>query len=164
MAAFASHFVERCAHACVHICIFIYYKCVHVSEQARKREKGEGWRQVKAELVKSVSLYCLLSPVRGTATCPNCKKDERIKKFEFGCDCYEKQSRMGMEGGEMGEGGLRLFIWSIFGSNAHTDSVKQEIEGNQTLVDWLVESSGFDFDPHSTVERNSKEEGEAERK
>lgn len=120
---------------------------------------------LKAELVKRASLYCPLSPVGGTAICPNCKEDESIKKLEFGCDCYEKTEQNGDGGLERQKGGGAPSVYlEHFGSNAHTDSVKQEIEGNQTLVDWLVESGGFDFDPHSTVERDSKEEGEAGRK
>lgn len=74
-----------------------------------------------------------------------------------------KNSRIGMEGWRDGGWGVPSVYLEHFGSNAHTESVKQEIEGNQTLVDWLVESGGFDFDPHSTVERDSKEKGEARR-
>lgn len=63
-----------------------------------------------------------------------------------------------------GRGGPPSVYLEHFGSNALTDLDKQEIEGNQTLVDWLVESGGFGFDPQSTVERDSKEEGKAGRK
>lgn len=80
---------------------------------------GGGTESKAGEASKSLS--CPLSPARGTARCPNCKDDERIKKLEFGCDCFEKQSRMGMEGWRDGSGGgggrvgggVRLFIWSI---------------------------------------------------
>lgn len=57
----------------------------------------------------------------------------------------------GWEGGvEGGEGGAAVCLSGAFWiKHVHTDAVKQEIEGNQTLVDWLVVSAGFDFDPDS---------------
>lgn len=68
------------------------------------------------------------------------------------------------EGGGGRGGGVPPSVYlERFGSNVHTDAVKQEIEGNQTLVDWLVVSAGFDFDPDSR-EGLQKRGGEAGRK
>lgn len=56
------------------------------------RKGGLGGRSEMTELLNCVmSLYCPLSPITDTATCPNCKEDERIKELEFGCDCNEKE-------------------------------------------------------------------------
>lgn len=35
-------------------------------------------------------LLRVLLAVSGTATCPNCKENERIKEVKFGCDSKEK--------------------------------------------------------------------------
>lgn len=82
--------------------------------------RGLGGRSEPGELVKrDVSLHCPLLPARGTATCPNCKEDERIKKLEFGCDCYEKEQNADGEVEGWEGGGVPPSVYlERFGSNA----------------------------------------------
>lgn len=80
-----------------------------------------------------MSFYLPLSSRTGTATCPNCKEDERIKELEFGCDCNEEISA------------LTASIFGAFWITLHANT--QEIMKNQTLVDWLVVSGGIHFEP-----------------
>lgn len=76
----------------------------------------------------------------------------------------------GSEGGggvEGGEGCAAVCLSGAFWiKHVHTDAVKQEIEGNQTLVDWLVVSAGFDFDPDSRegLQKRGGEAGGRDRK
>lgn len=79
----------------------------------------------------------------------------------MGLGRWEDRKGGGVEGGE---GGAAVCLSGAFWiKHVHTDAVKQEIEGNQTLVDWLVGSAGFDFDPDSR-EGLQKRGGEAGRK
>lgn len=70
------------------ICMFVYCMCVWACEKG-----GLGGRSEMTELLCWDTSLCLpLSPRTGTATCPNCKEEERIKELEIGCDCDEEKS------------------------------------------------------------------------
>lgn len=89
-------FVQRCMREWLHVwllasvCSLIHmYMCEHV-------RKG-GWVAEGRRLsycTETCSLCLPLSPRTGTATCPNCKEDEKIKELEFGCDCNEEKSAL----------------------------------------------------------------------
>lgn len=73
------------SYGCLHLSV-----CSHVCEHVRRG--GLGGRSEKTELLWGVMNLCLpLLPRTGTATCPNCKENERIKESEFGCDCNEEE-------------------------------------------------------------------------
>lgn len=112
-------------YACLYILLYI---CICAGE--KEGVGGYSW----AELLHwDVSFYLPLSSRTGTATCPNCKEDERIKELEFGCDCNEEISA------------LTASIFGAFWITPHANT--QEIMKNQTLVDWLVVSGGIHFEP-----------------
>lgn len=112
--------------------IFARYVCRYICIYAGEKEGVGGY--CWAELLHwDVSFYLPLSSRTGTATCPNCKEDERIKEFEFGCDCNEEISA------------LTASIFGAFWITPHANT--QEIMKNQTLVDWLVVSGGIHFEP-----------------
>lgn len=114
------------------LAMLVYTYCyIYAFVQVRKGGLGGYcW----AELLHwDMSLYLPLSSKTGTATCPNCKEDERIKELEFGCDCNEKISA------------LTASIFGAFWITPHANT--QEIMKNQTLVDWLVVSGGIHFEP-----------------
>lgn len=104
-----------------------------------------------------MGLYCPLSPITGTATCPNCKEDERIKEMEFGCDCNEKEGEYFKKKTTV----LAAYLEHFRSRRIHRDSVKHEIVGNQTLVDWLVVSGGihFELDSREGVKIEEKQAG-----
>lgn len=82
-------FVHEFMYGCLHLYVYLYV-CVWACEKG-----GLGGRSEKTELLHWDMSLCLpLSPRTGTATCPNCKGDERIKELKFGCDCNEEKSAL----------------------------------------------------------------------
>lgn len=67
-------------------CVFTVYTvwvCMDMWEGGVRLEKWGDWTTIERLLRFSLA-------VSSTATCPNCKENERIKELKFGCNCKEK--------------------------------------------------------------------------
>lgn len=142
--------------ACLYLYVHVQFMYAHMC--ACMWERG-GWvAEVRRLSYWDISLCLPLLSRIGTATCPNCKEDERIKELEFGCHCNEEKNQ------------LWLFLYLVHLDhiaihpdivNQHTHLSIQDIMKNQTLLDWFVVSGviHFELDWDSKDEMKIEERG-----